>query len=204
MKIGLYFGSFNPVHHGHLIIASHLINTEMVDEVWLVVSPQNPFKSSAVLLNENHRLHLVQLAIEGAPKLRASNIEFKLPKPSYTVNTLAYLAEKYTNHNFTIILGSDGFQNINKWHNAEVILKNYPILVYNRPGFTVTETFGAEVKVLEAPLLQISSTHIRKLIRDNKSIKYLVPDIVAEEITTQYYYKSALENPASQETENNN
>ncbi len=204
MKIGLYFGSFNPVHHGHLIIASHIINAEMVDEVWLVVSPQNPFKNSAVLLNENHRLHLVQLAIEGAPKLRASNIEFKLPKPSYTVNTLAYLAEKYTNHSFTIILGSDGFQNINKWHNAEVILKHYPILVYNRPGFTVTDTFGANIKILEAPLLQISSTHIRKLIREKKSIKYLVPDSVAEEITRQYYYKSALENPANKETENNN
>lgn len=204
MKIGLYFGSFNPVHHGHLIIASHIINAEIVDEVWLVVSPQNPFKNSAVLLNENHRFHLVQMALEGAPRLRASNIEFKLPKPSYTVNTLAYLAEKYTHHSFTIILGSDGFQNINKWHNAGVILKNYPILVYNRPGFPVTKTFDAKVNVLEAPLLQISSTHIRKLIRENKSIKYLVPDIVAEEITRQHYYKSALENPANQETKNNN
>jgi nicotinate-nucleotide adenylyltransferase len=197
MKIALYFGSFNPIHHGHLIIANHIVNTGIVDEVWLVVSPQNPFKNSSVLLNENHRLHLVQLAVEGEPKLRASNIEFKLPKPSYTVNTLSYLGEKYPSHQFSILLGSDGFQNINKWHNAPVILKNYPLLVYKRPGFEITETFGANVNILEAPLLQISSTHIRKLIKESKSIRYLVPDVVAEEIARQYYYKSALENPAS-------
>ncbi len=198
MKVALYFGSFNPVHHGHLIIANHILNTGIVDEVWLVVSPQNPFKTSSVLLNENHRLHLVQLAIEGEPKLRGSNIEFKLPKPSYTVNTLSYLGEKYPSHQFTILLGSDGFQNINKWHNADVILKNYPLLVYKRPGFEVSETFGANVQILEAPLLQISSTHIRKLIKEGKSIRYLVPAIVAEEIAKQYYYKSALENPTNQ------
>jgi nicotinate-nucleotide adenylyltransferase len=197
MKIALYFGSFNPIHHGHLIIANHIVNTGIVDEVWLVVSPQNPFKNSAVLLNENHRLHLVQLSVEGEPKLRASNIEFKLPKPSYTVNTLSYLGEKYPSHQFSILLGSDGFQNINKWHNAPVILKSYPLLVYKRPGFEITETFGANVNLLEAPLLQISSTHIRKLIKEGKSIRYLVPDIVAEEIARQYYYKSALENPAN-------
>lgn len=197
MKIALYFGSFNPIHHGHLIIANHIINAGVVDEVWLIVSPQNPFKSSSVLLNENHRLHLVQLAVEGEPKLRASNIEFKLPRPSYTVNTLSYLVEKYPSHHFTILLGSDGFQNINKWHNAPVILKNYPLIVYKRPGFEVTETFGADVLVLDAPLLQISSTHIRKLIKEGKSIRYLVPDIVAEEIARQYYYRSSLENPAN-------
>jgi nicotinate-nucleotide adenylyltransferase len=197
MNIGLYFGSFNPVHHGHLIIASHIINTTKLNEGWLVVSPQNPFKNSSVLLNENHRYNLVQLALEGETKLKASNIEFKLPKPSYTVNTLAYLAEKYPSHHFTIIMGSDGFQNINKWHNAEVILKNYPILVYKRPGFDITDTFGASVRELEAPLLQISSTHIRKLIRENKSIRYLVPDSVQQEIEKQHYYKSALENPSN-------
>jgi nicotinate-nucleotide adenylyltransferase len=198
MNIGLYFGSFNPVHNGHLIIANHILNTGIVDEVWLVVSPQNPFKNAAALLNENHRFHLVQLAVEGSPGLRASNIEFKLPKPSYTVNTLAYLTEKYPSHNFSIILGSDGFQNIDKWHNAQVIIKNYPLLVYKRPGFEITETFGARLTVLDAPLLQISSTHIRKLIKENKSIRYLVPDVVAEEIAKHYYYKSALENPSKQ------
>lgn len=198
MKIGLYFGSFNPIHHGHLIIASHLINQTDLNEVWLVVSPQNPFKSSAVLLNEHHRYHLVQTALENETTIKASNIEFKLPKPSYTVNTLTYLKEKYPQHDFFIIMGSDGFQNINKWHNAEVIIKNYPIYIYKRPGFEVTENFGADIKILEAPLLEISSTHIRKLIKENKSIRYLVPEDVRGEIEKNNYYRSVLENPADQ------
>src|SRR5688572_5168082 len=111
MKIGLYFGSFNPIHHGHLIIASHILNSTSLDEIWLVVSPQNPFKNASGLLNENHRYQLVQLALEGETKIRASNIEFKLPKPSYTSNTLVYLSEKYPTHHFSLIMGSDGFQN---------------------------------------------------------------------------------------------
>lgn len=198
MKIGLYFGSFNPIHHGHLIIASHLINETDLNEVWLMVSPQNPFKTSAGLLNEHHRYHLVQKALEDETKIRASNIEFKLPKPSYTVNTLTYLNEKYPQHEFYIIMGSDGFQNINKWYNAEVILKNYPIYIYKRPGFEVTEDFGATIKILDAPLLEISSTHIRKLIREKKSIRFLVPEGVREEIEKNNYYRSVLENPADQ------
>ncbi|MBC7936879.1 MAG: nicotinate-nucleotide adenylyltransferase [Rhizobacter sp.] len=198
MKIGLYFGSFNPIHNGHLIIASHVINQTNLNEVWLVVTPQNPFKKSAVLLNEHHRYHLVQTALENELKLKASNLEFKLPKPSYTVNTLTYLAEKYPRNQFHIIMGSDGFQNINKWHNAGVIIKNYPIYIYKRPGFDVKESFGANITILDAPLLEISSTHIRKLIKENKSIRYLVPDGVREEIEKNNYYSSSLENPASQ------
>ena len=198
MKIGLYFGSFNPIHHGHLIIASHLINETNLNEVWLVVSPQNPFKNATGLLNEQHRYHLVQTALENETKIKASNIEFRLPKPSYTVNSLTYLKEKYPQHEFFIVMGSDGFQNINKWHNAEVIIKNYPIYIYKRPGFEVKESYGANISILEAPLLEISSTHIRKLIRQNKSIRYLVPEDVREELEKNNYYKSALENPADQ------
>lgn len=198
MKIGLYFGSFNPVHHGHLIIASHLINNTDLHEVWMIVSPQNPFKNSAGLLNEHHRYHLVQIALENETRIRASNIEFKLPKPSYTSNTLTYLKEKYPQHDFFIIMGSDGFQNINKWHNAEAIIKNYPIYIYKRPGFEVRETFGADITILDAPLLEISSTQIRKLIKEKKSIRYLVPESVIEEIEKNNYYRSALENPADQ------
>jgi nicotinate-nucleotide adenylyltransferase len=198
MKIGLYFGSFNPIHHGHLIIASHLVNETDLAEVWLMVSPQNPFKASAVLLNEHHRYRLVQTALENETKIKASNIEFKLPKPSYTVNTLTYLKEKYPQHEFHIIMGSDGFQNINKWHNANVIINNYPIYIYKRPGFEIKETFGADITVMEAPLLEISSTHIRKLIRENKSIRFLIPENVRVEIEKNAYYKSALENPANQ------
>lgn len=196
MKIGLFFGSFNPIHNGHLIIANHIAMTSSLDEVWFVVSPLNPFKKPGSLLNENHRLHLVQLAIEGEKKLRASNIEFKLPRPSYTIDTLIYLREKYPGHQFSIIIGSDGFLNIKKWKNAAVILKNYPIIIYKRPGFEINNSaLSGSISVADAPLIEISSTHIRYLIKSGKSIRYLVPDIVKEEIEKNLYYRSALENP---------
>jgi nicotinate-nucleotide adenylyltransferase len=194
MNIGLYFGSFNPIHHGHLIIANHIINETGIKEVWFIVSPQNPFKETSSLLNEQHRLQLVKLAIEDAPGLRASNIEFSLPKPSYTIDTLVYLEEKYPQHQFYIIMGSDGFQNIDKWKNANQLLKNYPIIIYERPGFNVNKKDGTKITLLKAPLLDISSTHVRKLIKEKKSIRYLVPDNVAQEIESQQYYSSLLEN----------
>jgi nicotinate-nucleotide adenylyltransferase len=194
MNIGLYFGSFNPIHHGHLIIANHIINETGIKEVWFIVSPQNPFKETSSLLNEQHRLQLVKLAIEDAPGLRASNIEFSLPKPSYTIDTLVYLEEKYPQHQFYIIMGSDGFQNIDKWKNANQLLKNYPIIIYERPGFNVIKKDGTNITLLKAPLLDISSTHVRKLIKEKKSIRYLVPDNVAQEIESQQYYSSLLEN----------
>lgn len=189
MKIGLYFGSFNPVHIGHLIIANHTVNETPLNQVWFVVSPQNPFKQSSGLLNEYHRLHLIKLAIEGENNLRASSVEFALPKPSYTVDTLAYLKEKYPEHEFSILMGSDGFQNLHKWKNHEVIVKNYPVYIYKRPGFEVTETHGATVHLIDAPLLEISSTHIRELIKNRKSIRFLVPDVVKEEIDIGGYYR---------------
>lgn len=190
MKVGLYFGSFNPVHIGHLIIANHVAYHTDLKQVWFVVSPQNPFKKSAGLLNEYHRLHLIRLAIEGENKLRASSVEFKLPKPSYTVDTLAYLRENYPDHEFSIIMGSDGFQNLNKWKNYEVITANHNIYIYKRPGFEVTEKHGATVEILEAPLLDISSTRIRELIRNKDSIRFLVPDTVKEEIERNGYYRN--------------
>lgn len=196
MNIGLYFGSFNPIHTGHLIIASHVVNSTNLDEVWFVVSPQNPFKKSQGLLNEHHRLHLINTAIEGEHKLKASSVEFKLPKPSYTIDTLTYLSEKYPKHQFTIIMGSDGFRNIDKWKNAETLLKNYKILIYKRPGFEVNNSAAADIKILDAPLLEISSTHIRELIKKGKSIRYLVTDAVKEEIEKNNYYGNNLENPA--------
>lgn len=189
MKIALYFGSFNPIHHGHLIIANHILEHTDAEQVWFIVSPQNPFKQSAGLLNEYQRLHLVNLSIEGEKNLKASSIEFNLPKPSYTINTLTYLKEKYPEHEFIILMGSDSFQNITKWKNAEVILKNYPLYIYRRPGFEIADTHGAKLTVVEAPLLQISATHIRELVRNGKSIRYLVPDAVAEEIRKGNYYK---------------
>lgn len=189
MKIGLYFGSFNPIHVGHLIIATYVTNETDLNQVWFVVSPQNPFKQSVSLLNEHHRLHLIKSAIDGENKLRVSNIEFFLPKPSYTCDTLVYLTEKFPKHDFCILMGSDGFQNLNKWKNFESIVKNHSIYIYKRPGFEITELYGAKVKVLDAPLLEISSTHIRNLIKNKKSIRFLVPDCVKEEIELAGYYR---------------
>ena len=188
MNVGLYFGSFNPVHVGHLIIASHIAGNTNLNQVWFVVSPQNPFKASAHLLNEYDRLYLINIAIEGEQRLKASSVEFKLPKPSYTINTLTYLQEKYPSYKFSIILGSDSFQNINRWKNYELLIRNYTFIIYKRPGFEITETYGANIEILEAPLLEISSTHIREMIKAGKSIRFLVPDIVKEEIEKNRYY----------------
>ena len=189
MSIGLYFGSFNPIHAGHLIIANHILNESDIQKIWFVVSPHNPFKESDSLLNEYHRLHLVQKAIDDDPRMKASDIEFGLPKPSYTIHTLAYLEEKYPMHRFSIIMGSDSFQNIGKWKNAEVIIANYPIIIYKRPGFEVDNRWKATITVMDAPLLEISATHIRELIRQGKSIRYLVPPAVEEEILAGGYFK---------------
>ncbi len=196
MKIALYFGSFNPIHNGHLIIASHVVQFTDIQEVWFVVSPHNPFKNAKTLLNENHRLNLVRTAIEGENKIKASNVEFKLPKPSYTINTLAYLKEKHPTKDFCILLGSDGLQNIENWKNAETILREHQLYVYERPGFSIIEKNKMRVTKINAPLLDISSTHIRNLLSEGKSIRYLVPDDVREEIENNAYYKSTLENPS--------
>jgi nicotinate-nucleotide adenylyltransferase len=189
MKIGLYFGSFNPVHSGHLIIANHILNETDLDKLWFIVSPQNPLKASAELLNEYNRLHLVRTAVEEDNRIRASDIEFALPKPSYTVDTLAYLTEKYPEHEFSVIMGGDSFQNFHKWKNFEVIAKRFGLYVYPRPGFEITNTHNADLHIVDAPLLQISATQVRKLIKDGKSIRYLVPDKVREEIEKGNYYK---------------
>ena len=201
MKIGLYFGSFNPVHVGHLIISNHILNENLVERIWFIVSPQNPFKKSSSLLNEYQRLHLVQKAIEDDTRLKASDIEFSLPRPSYTVDTLIYLQEKYPQHSFSVILGSDSFQNLSKWKNAEVLAAGYEFLIYKRPGFEVNNHLHAKIHVLDAPLLQISATHIRELIKSGKSIKYLVPPIVEDEITKSGYYKTPIRNNPATDTQ---
>lgn len=190
MKVGLYFGSFNPIHHGHLIIAQHVVQHTDLDQVWFVVSPQNPLKPSAGLLNEFHRLYLIQLSIEEAHHLKVTDIEFRLPRPSYTVDTLTYLGEKYPQHQFAVIMGSDSFENLPRWKNYQHILANYPIYVYKRPGHEITTIYdGSRIEVLEAPLLEISATYIRNTIKTGKSIRYLVPDKVAEEIERNGYYR---------------
>lgn len=191
MRVGLYFGSFNPIHHGHLIIAQHVVQNTDLEQVWFVVSPQNPLKPSAGLLNEFHRLYLIQLSIEETQHLKVTDIEFRLPRPSYTVDTLTYLNEKYPQHEFAVIMGSDSFENLSRWKNYQHILTNYPLYIYKRPGHEVTGVYDdSRVAVLQAPLLEISATHIRNTIKAGKSIRYLVPDKVAEEIERNGYYKS--------------
>ncbi len=190
MNIGLYFGSFNPIHTGHLIIANHVLEHTDLDKVWFVVSPHNPLKESHTLLNEYDRLHLAELAISNNPKFRVSNVEFHLPKPSYTIDTLAYLSEKFPLEKFTVIMGSDSYQNLPRWKNYTKILEYYKIVIFERPGFLVDKnTLPLNVSVLKAPLLEISSTHIRNQIKEQKSIRYLVPDTVVECIAENRYYQ---------------
>ena len=189
MKIGLFFGSFNPIHHGHLMVASFIANHTDLQQIWLVVSPQNPHKTQTSLLNEYDRLHLAQLAIEDDTQIKVSDIEFKLPKPSYTIDTLTYLQEKYPQHQFYVIMGSDSFQNLPKWKNFEALVKNYQFIVYRRPGFDITEKYGADVTYLEAPMLELSATLIRNNCKDGITIRYLVPEDVRLEIERNNYFK---------------
>ncbi len=187
MEIGLYFGSFNPIHTGHMIIANHVLNETPVKRIWFVVSPQNPLKETKTLLNEYHRLHLVRTAVAEDERFKAIDIEFHLPRPSYTIDTLTYLQEKYPQNNFTVILGSDSFLNLPKWKNYEQLIKSHSFVVYKRPGFTDIQ-HAANCTVLKAPLLDISATMIRQLLREKKSTRYLLTDPVREEIERNGYY----------------
>jgi len=188
MDIGLYFGSFNPIHIGHLILANHVLHQCGVEQVWFVVSPRNPLKESKSLLREQDRLHLVRTAIDSEPRFKASSVEFSLPRPSYTIDTMTHLQEKYPQHQFRIIMGGDSFQNLDKWKNYQQLLSQYSLIVYQRPGFEIKVPQGAQVEITDAPLLDISSTYIRTLIREKKSIRYLVTDEVKEEIERNRYY----------------
>lgn len=197
--IGLFFGSFNPIHVGHLIIASHMAQEGEIDEVWLVVSPQNPLKKKDSLLSDLHRLYMVNLAVEDDPRLKASDIEFKLPQPSYTINTLVHLAEKYPDHTFSLIMGEDNLRSFHKWKNYEEIIRNYKVYVYPRvltsqelenkpeqhelmdhPGFTM----------VDAPLMKVSASHIRKTIKSGKDARYLLTEPVWKYCDEMSFYKN--------------
>ena len=189
MKIGLLFGSFNPVHIGHLIIANAVINKTGISKIWFVVSPQNPLKIKADLLEASARFQLVFLAIEDDDRFEASDVEFKMPLPSYTIDTLEHLESSYTETEFYLILGSDSFLSLSNWKDYTRLLKKN-IIVYQRPGFLAgSESYPANITVLNSPLLEISSTEIRELIRCNKSIRYLVPQLVLSEIEKNRYYR---------------
>ncbi|CAN5586778.1 nicotinate (nicotinamide) nucleotide adenylyltransferase [soil metagenome] len=190
MKVGLFFGSFNPIHNGHLIIAGYVAEFSDLDQVWLVVSPHNPLKPAGSLLQDYHRFHLVELGIGSNKKVKASKIEFGLPKPSYTIHTLAYLKELYPKHNFSLIMGADNLETFHKWKNYEILLEEHDLYVYPRPlsdGGHLKD--HARVKWVQAPLMEISSTFIRKSIQEGKDVRYMMPESVAEYIDEMHFFE---------------
>lgn len=188
-KIGLFFGSFNPIHIGHLIIANSMVENGKLDKVWFVVTPQNPLKPSKGLLHEFDRYDLVKAAIADNYKFEVSDVEFHLPKPSYTAYTLVHLAEKHPENEFVLILGGDNLKNFQRWKNYQQILDSYKLFVYPRPNVTYSELERhPNVKLIEAPVLDISATFIRKAIKNKKSIRYLVPEPVEQLIQSKGFY----------------
>ena len=190
MKIGLFFGSFNPVHTGHLLIADYFIEFAVFDKIWFVVSPQNPFKSNDTLVDEKLRLEMLQIAIRDNNKFEACDIEFKLERPSYTVNTLAHLREQFPEHVFFPIIGGDNLQSFHLWKDYENILKNHEIFVYRRAGYYSNPLFAnqSKIKIFDVPLLNISSTYIREMLQAGKSVQYLVPEFVEDFIRKNNLY----------------
>lgn len=201
-KIGLYFGTYNPVHVGHLVIANYMADYTDLDQVWMVVSPQNPLKKKNSLLADYHRFAMVEIAIEDNLKLKASNIEFNLPQPSYTANTLTYLEEKHPDHEFSLIMGEDNLRTFHKWKNHEQILNNHTIYVYPRALTeqernemtdisNETNSFATHpnVKVCDAPVMKVSASFIRKAIKDNRDVRYLLTEPVFKYVSEMNFYK---------------
>ncbi len=189
MQIGLYFGTFNPIHIGHLAIANYMLEFAGVDRIWFVVSPQSPFKQKQNMLADHHRLELLERAIEGDDRMQASNIEFRLPKPSYTIDTLTYLQEKFPAHRFSILMGADNLINFHKWKNYEQIIENYRVIVYPRPGVDVQAYVSHKnIQIANAPLMEISATFIRDAIRDGKDIRYFLPLKTWQYIQEMHFY----------------
>lgn len=190
-EVGLFFGSFNPIHIGHLIIASYMANFTSLDEVWFVVSPHNPFKNKKSLGNMYDRLEMVNLAIQNIENLKASDIEFSLPQPSYTIDTLVHLNEKFPNYTFSLIMGEDNLLGLPKWKNSDIILRDYKIVVYPRPGFDAGDLKEhPSVMMTSSPIMELSSTFLRQSIKDRKDIKFYTPDSVIEFIDKKGLYLS--------------
>lgn len=192
MKIGLFFGSFNPIHIGHLILANYILEHSDMNELWFVVSPQNPFKEKKTLLNDHYRLDMVELAVKKYPKIRASDIEFHLPKPSYTIDTLAYLKEKYPQHTFALIMGEDNLEGLHKWKNADYLVDNYQIIVY--PRITEEKTTSkydnhTNICKIDAPVIELSATEIRKMIKERKNIRPMVSPEVYDFLDKNGFYE---------------
>jgi len=192
VKIGLYFGTFNPIHVGHMIIANHMAEHSDLEQIWMVVTPHNPLKQKSTLLDDAKRLQLVQLATEDFPKIKASDIEFKLPQPNYTVNTLAHLYDKFPQHEFSLIMGEDNLKSLHKWKNYEVILQNHNIYIYPRISSDAENLQfkdHPEIHLIDAPIVEISSTFIRDSIKNKKNIRPLLSEKVWEYIDHNNFYK---------------
>jgi nicotinate-nucleotide adenylyltransferase len=190
LKVGLYFGSYNPIHFGHLAIANYMVEYTDIEQLWFVVSPQNPFKKKENLLADYHRLEMVERAIENDDRFRVSNIEFNLPKPSYTIDTLTYLQERHPGNSFSILMGSDNLESFHKWKNSEIIIENYGIIVYPRPGFDLSKVPDHKnITIVEgAPLMEISSSFIRTAIKNGKDIRHFMPQKVWEYLDEMNFY----------------
>lgn len=189
MIVGLYFGSFNPIHAGHMAIANYMVEFTPMDQLWFVVSPQNPFKERRSLLADHHRLELVVRAIADDKRFRASDIEFKMPVPSYTIDTLAWLSEKHPGTEFVIILGSDGLPSFPKWKNAGEIRKNYKRYVYPRPGFEPEISGDENIEIVKAPMIEISSSFIRESIKKGKDIRHFMPAAAWQYLDEMNFYR---------------
>lgn len=190
MRIGLFFGSFNPVHIGHMALANYMASFTDLDQIWFVVSPHNPLKEKSSLLDQNQRLHMVNLAIGDNTKMKSSNIEFKLTQPSYTVNTLAHLAEKYPEHAFSLIIGEDNLVSFPKWKNFEHILQHHKLYVYPRPGCAKSALLEhPHVYMTEAPVMEISSTFIREGLKQKKDLSFFVPQNVWIYLEEMSFYR---------------
>ncbi len=189
-KTGLFFGSFNPIHIGHMILAGYMIEYTDLKEVWFVVSPQNPLKEKNSLLADYHRLAMVNIAVEDDARMRSCNIEFKMPQPSYTIDTLAYLDEKHPDRHFVLIGGTDILPSFHKWKNYKVLLENYPLYIYNRPHYKPGEYSNHKnISFFDAPLLEISASFIRASIKQGKDIQYMLPPRVYEYIMEMHFYE---------------
>jgi nicotinate-nucleotide adenylyltransferase len=190
LKIGLFFGSFNPIHMGHMIIANYMLEFSDLDEVWFVISPHNPLKEKKSLLESHHRYYMVNMATENHYRLKASNIEFNLPRPSYTIHTLTYLQEKFPDKQFVLIVGSDNLPNFHKWKNYEMILELYELYIYPRPKTGDHSYHGhPSVKFFDAPLVEISSSFIRNAISEGKNVDFLLPHGIFEYIIDMHFYE---------------
>ena len=193
---GLLFGSFNPIHIGHVALANYVLEYAPFDEIWFVVSPQNPLKDNSDLAPAVHRLEMTKTAIRSEPRFKICNIEFSMPIPSFTINTLQKLNNLYPNHDFTLIIGSDNMININRWHNYNLLLRNHSILVYPRPGYPLEKVPGSpnkSIKIIEAPVLDISSTLIRKGLKERKKLNFLLPQGVYDYISEHQLYQNKKE-----------